>query len=209
MAVVQEQIKNNMLFLKVNPDPSASNPVPLRRRSHIQADLFVRNPLVINFRLHFSVLPPSLPITSLNWTLSTSHRSSFRRSFAPSSFASVVPPSVVPRSLSHPHSVILAIGSLTLWNSLRESYSIDEYFLLSLFYQHAILGILDEEKRMNSSYIISVARKLGCSIFLLPEDITESSSPISVIAKIDRFEAILLLLNGPYLENGIISPPNS
>ncbi|KMT10082.1 hypothetical protein BVRB_5g118450 [Beta vulgaris subsp. vulgaris] len=34
-------------------------------------------------------------------------------------------------------------------------------------------GISDEEKRMNASYIISVARKLGCSIFLLPEDITE------------------------------------
>jgi len=26
---------------------------------------------------------------------------------------------------------------------------------------------------MNASYIISVARKLGCSIFLLPEDILE------------------------------------
>ncbi|KAB1225653.1 Fimbrin-like protein 2 [Morella rubra] len=26
---------------------------------------------------------------------------------------------------------------------------------------------------MNASYIISIARKLGCSIFLLPEDITE------------------------------------
>ncbi|XP_062211617.1 fimbrin-2-like [Phragmites australis] len=30
-----------------------------------------------------------------------------------------------------------------------------------------------EEKQMNASYIISVARKLGCSIFLLPEDILE------------------------------------
>jgi len=26
---------------------------------------------------------------------------------------------------------------------------------------------------MNASYIISAARKLGCSIFLLPEDILE------------------------------------
>lgn len=34
-------------------------------------------------------------------------------------------------------------------------------------------GKSDEEKTMNASYIISVARKLGCSIFLLPEDITE------------------------------------
>lgn len=31
----------------------------------------------------------------------------------------------------------------------------------------------DEDKKMNASYIISVARKLGCSIFLLPEDIVE------------------------------------
>ncbi|OEL23727.1 Fimbrin-2 [Dichanthelium oligosanthes] len=34
-------------------------------------------------------------------------------------------------------------------------------------------GVKDEEKQMNASYIISVARKLGCSIFLLPEDILE------------------------------------
>ncbi|XP_056173337.1 fimbrin-1-like isoform X1 [Syzygium oleosum] len=30
-----------------------------------------------------------------------------------------------------------------------------------------------EEKKLNATYIISVARKLGCSIFLLPEDIME------------------------------------
>ncbi|KAK9684818.1 hypothetical protein RND81_10G235000 [Saponaria officinalis] len=34
-------------------------------------------------------------------------------------------------------------------------------------------GKTDDEKKMNASYIISVARKLGCSIFLLPDDITE------------------------------------
>jgi len=34
-------------------------------------------------------------------------------------------------------------------------------------------GEKDEEKQMNASYIISAARKLGCSIFLLPEDILE------------------------------------
>ncbi|WOL03695.1 hypothetical protein Cni_G12415 [Canna indica] len=34
-------------------------------------------------------------------------------------------------------------------------------------------GETDEEKKMNASYIISVARKLGCSVFLLPEDIIE------------------------------------
>uniref|UniRef100_A0A2P2LHB2 Calponin-homology (CH) domain-containing protein n=1 Tax=Rhizophora mucronata TaxID=61149 RepID=A0A2P2LHB2_RHIMU len=34
-------------------------------------------------------------------------------------------------------------------------------------------GENDDEKRLNATYIISVARKLGCSIFLLPEDIME------------------------------------
>lgn len=34
-------------------------------------------------------------------------------------------------------------------------------------------GENDEDKKLNASYIISVARKLGCSIFLLPEDIVE------------------------------------
>lgn len=31
----------------------------------------------------------------------------------------------------------------------------------------------DEDKKSNATYIISVARKLGCTIFLLPEDIME------------------------------------
>ncbi|KAJ8649181.1 hypothetical protein MRB53_002204 [Persea americana] len=31
----------------------------------------------------------------------------------------------------------------------------------------------DEDKKLNATYLISVARKLGCSIFLLPEDIIE------------------------------------
>ncbi|XP_074587634.1 fimbrin-5-like [Curcuma longa] len=34
-------------------------------------------------------------------------------------------------------------------------------------------GENDEEKKLNATYIISVARKLGCSVFLLPEDIIE------------------------------------
>lgn len=34
-------------------------------------------------------------------------------------------------------------------------------------------GETDEDKKSNATYIISVARKLGCSIFLLPEDIIE------------------------------------
>ncbi|GJM86656.1 hypothetical protein PR202_ga02535 [Eleusine coracana subsp. coracana] len=34
-------------------------------------------------------------------------------------------------------------------------------------------GEEDDEKKLNATYIISVARKLGCSVFLLPEDIIE------------------------------------
>eukprot|EP00252_Welwitschia_mirabilis_P004470 TRINITY_DN14801_c0_g1_i1.p1 TRINITY_DN14801_c0_g1~~TRINITY_DN14801_c0_g1_i1.p1 ORF type:complete len:200 (+),score=45.77 TRINITY_DN14801_c0_g1_i1:76-675(+) len=34
-------------------------------------------------------------------------------------------------------------------------------------------GETDEEKRLNATYIISVTRKLGCSIFLMPEDIID------------------------------------
>ncbi|URE12283.1 Fimbrin-like protein [Musa troglodytarum] len=34
-------------------------------------------------------------------------------------------------------------------------------------------GESDEEKKLNATYIITVARKLGCSVFLLPEDIIE------------------------------------
>ncbi|KAL8140491.1 hypothetical protein V2J09_006512 [Rumex salicifolius] len=34
-------------------------------------------------------------------------------------------------------------------------------------------GETDEDKLNNASYIISVARKIGCSVFLLPEDIVE------------------------------------
>ncbi|KAK4376176.1 hypothetical protein RND71_006853 [Anisodus tanguticus] len=34
-------------------------------------------------------------------------------------------------------------------------------------------GGTEEQKKMNATYIISIARKLGCSIFLLPEDLIE------------------------------------
>ncbi|KQK18479.1 fimbrin-4 isoform X2 [Brachypodium distachyon] len=34
-------------------------------------------------------------------------------------------------------------------------------------------GVDDDEKKLNATYIISVARKLGCSVFLLPDDIIE------------------------------------
>uniref|UniRef100_A0ACD6AMY9 Uncharacterized protein n=1 Tax=Avena sativa TaxID=4498 RepID=A0ACD6AMY9_AVESA len=34
-------------------------------------------------------------------------------------------------------------------------------------------GVDDDEKKLNATYIISIARKLGCSVFLLPDDIIE------------------------------------
>lgn len=36
-------------------------------------------------------------------------------------------------------------------------------------------GKSDEEKKLNSAYIISVARKIGCSVFLQPEDIMDGT----------------------------------
>ncbi|TQD93246.1 hypothetical protein C1H46_021151 [Malus baccata] len=36
-----------------------------------------------------------------------------------------------------------------------------------------VINIAEEDKKLNATYVISVARKLGCSIFLLPEDIME------------------------------------
>lgn len=44
--------------------------------------------------------------------------------------------------------------------------------ICELFY-FITINIAEEDKKLNATYIISVARKLGCSIFLLPEDIIE------------------------------------
>ncbi|KAI4305707.1 hypothetical protein L6164_029058 [Bauhinia variegata] len=42
-------------------------------------------------------------------------------------------------------------------------------------------GETDEDKKMNATYIISVGRKLGCSIYLLPEDILEVNPKMILI----------------------------
>ncbi|XP_076886671.1 fimbrin-5-like [Bidens hawaiensis] len=42
-------------------------------------------------------------------------------------------------------------------------------------------GATEEDKKLNATYIISVARKLGCSIFLLPEDIMEVNPKMILI----------------------------
>ncbi|KAJ9537865.1 hypothetical protein OSB04_030598 [Centaurea solstitialis] len=42
-------------------------------------------------------------------------------------------------------------------------------------------GETEEDKKLNATYIISVARKIGCSIFLLPEDILEVNPKMILI----------------------------
>ncbi|KAL1224878.1 Fimbrin-5 [Cardamine amara subsp. amara] len=42
-------------------------------------------------------------------------------------------------------------------------------------------GETEEDKKLNATYTISVARKLGCSIFLLPEDIIEVNQKMMLI----------------------------
>lgn len=48
--------------------------------------------------------------------------------------------------------------------------------------------VAEEEKKLNATYIISVARKLGCTVFLLPEDIMEVTREfhISCTYKFDK-----------------------
>ncbi|XP_047044198.1 fimbrin-4-like [Lolium rigidum] len=41
-------------------------------------------------------------------------------------------------------------------------------------------GIEDDEKKLNATYIISIARKLGCSVFLLPDDIIEVNQKMTL-----------------------------
>nr|GMD64269.1 fimbrin-2 [Ipomoea batatas] len=73
-------------------------------------------------------------------------------------------------------------GSQSSMASFKDKSLSDGIFfleLLSAVYPRAVnwslvtKGDTGEEKKMNATYIISIARKLGCSIFLLPEDIIE------------------------------------
>ncbi|KAL3328260.1 hypothetical protein AABB24_035736 [Solanum stoloniferum] len=73
-------------------------------------------------------------------------------------------------------------GSQSHMTSFKDkSLSTGIFFLelLSLVHPRAVnwslvtKGETEEQKKMNATYIISIARKLGCSIFLLPEDIIE------------------------------------
>ncbi|XP_030935418.1 fimbrin-2 [Quercus robur] len=73
-------------------------------------------------------------------------------------------------------------GSQSRMDSFKDKRLSDGIFFLELLssvqpravnWSLVTKGITDEAKKMNATYIISIARKLGCSIFLLPEDITE------------------------------------
>ncbi|KAL6214285.1 hypothetical protein ACLB2K_013721 [Fragaria x ananassa] len=73
-------------------------------------------------------------------------------------------------------------GSQSCMKSFKDKNLSDGIFFLELLssvqprvvnWSLVTRGVTDEEKKMNATYIISIARKLGCSIFLLPEDITE------------------------------------
>ncbi|XWS36624.1 hypothetical protein CRYUN_Cryun20dG0100900 [Craigia yunnanensis] len=73
-------------------------------------------------------------------------------------------------------------GSQSRMDSFKDKSLSDGIFFLELLsavqprsvnWSLVTKGVTDEHKKMNATYIISIARKLGCSIFLLPEDITE------------------------------------
>ena len=48
--------------------------------------------------------------------------------------------------------------------------SVSDFFAFPLSFTFVVA---DDEKKMNATYIITVARKLGCTVFWLPEDIME------------------------------------
>nr|CAB3447073.1 unnamed protein product [Digitaria exilis] len=59
----------------------------------------------------------------------------------------------------------------------------------------------EEEKKLNATYIISVARKLGCTVFLLPEDIMEVN-PKMILTLTASIMYWSLQKQGPYQSPG-------
>lgn len=58
-------------------------------------------------------------------------------------------------------------------------------------------SVVEEEKKLNATYIISVARKLGCTVFLLPEDIMEVTQEFQfgfTNSFVHRFNIIVIFL---------------
>ncbi|XP_004293437.1 PREDICTED: fimbrin-5 [Fragaria vesca subsp. vesca] len=72
----------------------------------------------------------------------------------------------------------------------------------------ATKGETEEDKKLNATYIISVARKLGCSIFLLPEDIIEVNQKMILILTASIMYWSMQQAQGES-ESGITSPERS
>ncbi|XP_024967521.1 fimbrin-2 [Cynara cardunculus var. scolymus] len=77
---------------------------------------------------------------------------------------------------------VRSTGSQSCMKSFKDKSLSDGIFFLELLsavqprvvnWRLVTKGQSEEEKQMNATYIISIARKIGCSIFLLPEDIIE------------------------------------
>jgi plastin-1 len=73
-------------------------------------------------------------------------------------------------------------GKETRMSSFKDASLHSGHFLIDLLnamkkgvvnYELVTLGETDEDAKMNAKYAISIARKLGATIFLLPEDIIE------------------------------------
>jgi len=56
-------------------------------------------------------------------------------------------------------------------------------------------GVTDEDALQNAKYAISIARKLGCTIFLLPEDIVEVK-PKMILTLIGSIMSVALSTKG-------------
>ncbi len=65
-------------------------------------------------------------------------------------------------------------------------FTITYYFILFLL-------ATDEEKKSNATYTISVARKLGCTLFMLPEDIMEVNTGKLVQWFLDPWQYLTVL----------------
>jgi len=76
---------------------------------------------------------------------------------------------------------VAASGKSTKMNDFKDSSLKNSHFFLDLLntirkcvnYDLVTPGEADTDALQNAKYTISIARKLGCTIFLLPEDIVE------------------------------------
>jgi len=79
---------------------------------------------------------------------------------------------------------VAASGKTTSMRDFKDNTLRNSHFFLDLLntirkcvnYDLITPGVSDEDAMQNAKYTISIARKLGCTIFLLPEDIVEVKS---------------------------------